>query len=172
MYNNIYAMLNVRTKLNLLGFDYVEKTSNDNKVSKEEFLLSYFEGNIPKVNEKNMYEAPLDYFAITKRNVLIYQEHLRWSAFFLVNGYSPMPIHKIKVLKENNIYRKDYERKLHSSLISYYSLKDLTEYYKKICNESNVRFYEVLEDLYYYDCTTLEMSYDVLELEGYKMIRK
>lgn len=172
MYNNIYAMLSVRTKLNLLGYDYVDNTSAVNKVSKEEFLNHYFEGNIPNINEKNMYDAPKDYFEITRRNALIYQEHLRWSAFFLLNGYSPMPISKIKVLGENKIYRKDYERKLHASLVHYYSLKDLTDYYKKLCDENNVSFYTSLEDLYYYDCTTLEMSYDVLELEGYKVIKK
>ena len=174
MYNQIYSMLNIRNKYNLLGFDYVTKEELNNKkvVTKEEFLSSYFEGNIPPLDEKNLYEAPLNYFDLTKRNVLIYQEHLRWSAFYLINGYYPLPKNEIKVIGKNKIYRRDYERKLHASLINYYALKDLEKYYYEIGNNSSYGSYDALLDLYYYDCTTLEMSYDILKDEGYIIVNK
>jgi hypothetical protein len=58
------------------------------------------------------------------------------------------------------------------SLVIIISLIYILFHYKKLCDENKVSFYTSLEDLYYYDCTTLEMSYDVLELEGYKVIKK
>ena len=173
MYNQIYSMLNIRNKYNLLGFDYLPKKeiTNEKIVTKEEFLNSYFEGNIPPLDEKNLYEAPSNYFDLTKRNVLIYQEHLRWSAFYFINGYYPLPKNEIKVIGKNKIYRRDYDRKLHASLIDYYSLKDLEKYYYEIGNNSSYGSYDALLDLYYYDCTTLEMSYDILKEEGYEIIK-
>ena len=173
MYNQIYSMLNIRNKYNLLGFDYLpkEEITNEKIVTKEEFLNSYFEGNIPPLDEKNLYEAPSNYFDLTKRNVLIYQEHLRWSAFYFINGYYPLPKNEIKVIGKNKIYRRDYDRKLHASLIDYYSLKDLEKYYYEIGNNSSYGSYDALLDLYYYDCTTLEMSYDILKEEGYEIIK-
>ena len=173
MYNQIYSMLNIRNKYNLLGFDYLpkEEITIEKIVTKEEFLNSYFEGNIPPLDEKNLYEAPSNYFDLTKRNVLIYQEHLRWSAFYLINGYYPLHKNEIKVVGKNKIYRRDYDRKLHASLINYYALKDLEKYYYEIGNNSSYGSYDALLDLYYYDCTTLEMSYDILKEEGYEIIK-
>ena len=50
-------------------------------------------------------------------------------------------------------------------------LKDLEKYYYEIGNNSSYGSYDALLDLYYYDCTTLEMSYDILKEEGYEIIK-
>ncbi|NLN50999.1 MAG: hypothetical protein GX149_05210, partial [Acholeplasmataceae bacterium] len=115
LYSNYYSGLNLRFKLNLLGFDLSEN-QNDNGVTKEEFMKVY--------DAKR--EKTINYFGNTTRNVLAYSEKLRWNAFYIFNGYRPMrkkdlkiAIKQVKINEKGQdvpvyeIYRKDPVKKLH-----------------------------------------------------------
>lgn len=102
-YSNIYAMLSIRSKLNLLGLDYVDITdprdeidSYDTIYTKGEIrFLSGIEVMGRKIPAEMTYE-----FTSSVRGILAHQEHYRWNSYMLSMGYIPASIDNI--LNERN----------------------------------------------------------------------
>ncbi len=97
--SNISLANNFRMKLNLLGLDYKEGTSED--VCK---LLTerYQRGNDP--TDICKYTTP------SVRNALIAQEHARWNAYCMMSGYLPMK--KSKIGDGVRVDSKDNEKEI------------------------------------------------------------
>ncbi len=161
LYSNYYSGLNLRFKLNLLGFDLSEN-QNDNGVTKEEFMKVY--------DAKR--EKTINYFGNTMRNVLAYSEKLRWNAFYIFNGYRPMrkkdlkiAIKQVKINEKGQdvpvyeIYRKDPVKKLHACLTSHRGLTDLQNFISENLIKDIQKYQSINNDYYRYDYMVLDNEY-------------
>lgn len=135
--SNIYSALSLKFKLNLMGLDIA--TDKDKKISEEEFNKVYYASDKPI---SNGYEQ---YFDHNIRCTIGFTEHLRWCAFYYLNGYDVMD-HKLCHLKGKDIITKNEKEKFHADLLSYYGLDDLNEYflkeYQHIRNKIDVEVYQ------------------------------
>lgn len=134
--SNIYASLNLRLKLNLIGYDYeiCDELVDNNSLLKE-------------LREKIKYgKKDYDNYLFFKKaekpcisNILSYQEHSRWNAFYISNGYVPLPKNEISLKYENNkcvLYKDNDDIRMHACITTY---EDLDNYHrdiaKLICND-------------------------------------
>ena len=119
MYSNIFAVMGLRLKLNLLGLDYGPGSW------KEPSLIRQRHGH----KGEYPYEA---YFTPSVRNAIIAQEHARWNAYHLVQGYLPMAKQDIaENSRDGKTVRfavKDPVGKRHACLTTYRGLDDLSVY--------------------------------------------
>ncbi len=76
-YSNVSLANNLRLKLNLLGLDY----------QSGEDAESFAEIEAALGEKTETYDG---YFTQTCRNALLAQEHFRWNAYHMMNGYLPM----------------------------------------------------------------------------------
>lgn len=162
--SNIYADLNIKFKLNLLGLDMV-KDENVKGLTKAEYKKIYNLSSIKK------YE---DYFKESDVNALAFQEHLRWCAFYIMNGYTTLEPSKFTFDKENNdVNTKDEVNKKHGCLTTFYGLDIVHKKVQEILKENKVNR-ELFNDIetYRYDFSLLDNIYEFLDLAGYKLIEK
>lgn len=151
--SNAYSEINLGFKLSLLNL----RVGRSNGISKEEFNLIYHQN---KEVSKYKYD---DYRNLTIRNALVYQEHLRWCLFYLMNEYTPYSFDKIHVDEKGKIIHKDISKKEHACLTSFEGLDVL---HKKeamlLSDDSNFR--EVLADVetYKWDAFIMDNIYDNL----------
>ena len=101
--SNVLAILSIRMRLHLLGFDCAPKSSSEQDAS-EEFLAAYTRGN-PIVykkrvaNDKELINYDVDYIRpMTPRSILGELEHYRWNAYYIGNGF--VPAAKSELLRE------------------------------------------------------------------------
>lgn len=170
MYSNIALAISTRFKLNLLGYDFVKNSevkSNHVPVLEEEFMSKYTD------NTNNIDLDLNNYSKDTTRNNLLYQEHLRWNAFHLLNGYEPMEIDRI-TYNGNKIIRKDYSLKLHGCIISYEGLMTLAKHQRELIkkHDSTLAGANKIEDLYCFDGLVYITVYKAFNELGYTIIKK
>lgn len=123
--SNVAASLNLTLKLNLCGFDKEinEGKTNDRIVEKLETIF---------LNESN---KDYDYYTFFKNTKIIpttpqiisFQEHLRWNAFYIINGYVLLPKKEIKILN-GKIIKDDCKKRTHACLTTYEGLDDYHNY--------------------------------------------
>lgn len=124
VYSNISLAVSMRLKLNLLGLDYCISGNNEKKQSE---LIKEHYGIYDE--EATKYE---NYFTESRRNALLAQEHYRWNAYHLLNGYLPMKKARIAVKKSNTnndeIEKiiKNNSTKKHSALTTFSGLNNLS----------------------------------------------
>ena len=175
IYSNIYASINIRLKLNLLGYDYdkYDHIELSSIVTEQEYFKRYTNDKIVKENKKYVFDTTYEnYFVKNRRNALIYQEHLRWNAFYLLNGYSPLKKEKVDFV-EGKIYNKDHSKKLHSCITSFEGLDKLSVHLSDISFKHDGKQYSVTDfDYYKYDANTSEIAYFVLKKLGYGIYKK
>lgn len=139
--SNIYANLNIRVKLNLIGYDYeIEDNIVDNTM-----LLSEIENKLRA--SKTCYD---DYLFFNKKdniclaNIISFQEHSRWNSFYIANGYVPFPKNDIKVIEyidadgvtKYRMYKDNDDLRMHACLTTYYDLDNYhRDYAKLICDK-------------------------------------
>ena len=165
--SNVYAGLNLRLKLNLLGYDLEENTSDnfDEKLNQE--LIARLSAQVPK--EDAPYEEYLYFYtdSFNSANALSFQEKLRWNAFYLANGYALMKKSDIKVFSDQKVIKDDDNKKLHACLTT---VEGLDEYHRLLAFElSKLSGKTVEEELvntntYKYDYAVIDVikSFDKL----------
>ena len=136
--SNYYAYLNIRTKLNLLGYDYIDKDMYDEKkhikVDFRDFEKVYFKNSdVYKVASKevsfenvkydiNKYSFQLDPRDCVRTHIAM-QEHLRWNAYTISMGVIPSSINKIISSLDDG---RDYLiKRKHNCLTTFEGLKKL-----------------------------------------------
>ena len=169
--SNIYAILSLRTKFNLLGLDYCLNEANDlPAISKKDYFKKYLKINT-KVNE-----SMIKYKEFNLKNSLIAQEHIRWNAFHLINDFIPLEKKEIKLIPNDNgftFFTKDLKNKRHACLTTYNGLYELSQLLCNLANSYDKKQHTLEEfDYYKYDLALLINAYDVLEALGYKIIKK
>lgn len=158
--SNVYAGLNLRLKLNLLGYDLVQNDGQnfDDKLVSE--LVSRLEKQTPPVDAP--YQDYLYFYkdGFNSANALSYQEKLRWNAFYLDNGYALMKKTDIKVISNDQIIKDNDSKKLHACLTT---VEGLDEYHQLIAKELSTISNKTIEeelvnaDTYKYDYSVLDV---------------
>ncbi len=161
LYSNIYSAMNLRTKLNLLGLDYVKDGNGANTA-----LIGERHGH------KGEY-AYNEYFTPSVRNALIAQEHARWNAYHLLSEYLPLDKNGITIKsgdgKKVRFNVKNVAAKKHACLTTYNGLNDLSSYLAhKAGNGCTAADY----DYYIYDEMLITSAEELLTSLGYSVIEK
>lgn len=164
--SNIYADINLKFKLNILGLDLTNDKDVEG-ITKEEYLNIY----ASNTNKDFTYDDYSSYFEINTRIALAYQEHLRWANFYVVNGFNPMNLDEI-YYEEGRIIHKNLGIKKHACLTSYEGLDILHKYELQMYLDNGVN--KTINDVetYKYDLQLMDNLYDTLMNAGYKIIRK
>jgi hypothetical protein len=161
----LYEAISLRFKLNLMGLDM----AIDHKgITQEDFYKRYdSEGiyNSKKQHLKAKNDADLQSYkqlvAKKKRNLLARQEHLRWSAYQLVQGITPLSIPEL--LESRNYI--DSKNKKDARLTSFEALFDLHEVLVK---QAAFKFSDA--DVIYPFFHSMDHLFDVIEGTPYKVI--
>lgn len=154
--SNIYADINIRFKLNLLGLDFAKK-DDSNFVEEKEFYEKYY--------SKNEITNYWDYFVPSKSNILRYQEHLRWSTFYYIYGFEQLPLDKISIKEDGKIVHKNLKLKKHACLTSYKGLDTLhkfeaEKYAEFDKHKHDLDYYLLKVETYKYDSQLLDNLYE------------
>ena len=161
MYSNIYAAMNLRLKLHLLGLTY----QKDGKGEQLSLLRErYPQGDTPA------YDA---YFTPSVRNAMIAQEHARWNAYHLLGEYLPLPKRGISVKsREGNTVRfliKNTAAKQHACLTTYQGLHELSSY---LAAQAGGTHTAADYDYYIYDEMLLTSAEEWLRELGYSVTER
>lgn len=182
--SNLYASVNIRLKLNLLGYDYIRLSKEDFKNLSKEDLASH-KTNIIELNKKlsECHEKYEDYLFYKKdnlpniSNILSFQEHSRWNAFYLGFGYIPMKINDVKI--DNNKVKKDDDTlKQHICLTTYQDLDLWHHKFAELLSQINDKPIEenlINEQTYQYDYMLVgqfESLFEDLEKNKLLLIKK
>ena len=136
--SNYYAYLGIRTKLNLLGLDFIDEKLYDSnihtKVSFEEFYNIYLKNSNAKIDyqktfnynnqslTRTVYKTELDTPSCI-RTYLGMQEHLRWNAYTISKGVVQSTTKDIITSLDDG---KDYKiTRKHNCITTFEGLKEL-----------------------------------------------
>lgn len=158
--SNVYAGLNLRLKLNLLGYDLKANNGNNFDSKIKEKLVARLAEQTP--NPDAPYEEFL-YFnkdGFNSAHAISYQEKLRWNAFYIANGYALMQKSDIKVISANQIIKDNDVKKLHGCLTT---VEGLDAYHRLLAEElSKISGKTVEEELV--EVNTYKYDYSVLDV--------
>lgn len=166
--SNVYAILSIRSKLNLVGFDYDLKSSNKLDVS-EEFMTKY-QKNDPIIYDDSLHEIKGKRTIIYSNNRvknslrenLAKLEHQRWNAYMISKGCVPSTIEQIK---NNDSKRLDLRR--HGNITTFEGLEQFREILSKVLNKSSEE-----TDVIRYDYQIMDDVVWLLDNNGFKIIKK
>ena len=174
--SNIYSSLNIRLKINLLGYDFVK----ENGIVDNSKILGELENKV-KCNKKTYHD-----YLFFKNNLikvsdsLAYQEHLRWNAFYIANGYVPLSKKSIKLLSYDEVngptfIKDDSNLRLHACLTTYEGLDEYHKLLAKLLTEVNNK--SLLENLeivetYRYDHMLIEEFKTIFTNSCYRLIER
>ncbi len=169
--SNVYSGLNLRLKLNLLGYDLQDGAVYDAKI-KEEVVNKLKEGSpVGKKYEEYLFWNKKDFCAA---NALAYQEKLRWNAFYIVNGYAPMKKSDVKY-EDGALVKEDDKKKLHACLTT---VEGLDEYHKKVAEtiseKEKIPYATALEkaNTYVYDYSVIDVVESLNEKSKTVIVRR
>lgn len=166
--SNIFACLSIRMKLHLLGFDYApisdhracantlfsDAYQRDDKIDYDEKMSCGFGKKAIKYSNNMPVGTIRQNFAI--------QEHQRWNAYMICNGFIPSTIEQI-VAGEN----KNMQLKRHSNVASFEGLKEYRKLWAQIKSIS-----EEDADVIRYDYQLMDDLVWMLTHSGYKIVKK
>lgn len=151
--SNIYGVLAIRMKLQLIGFDLRDKADGEKDAS-DEFMRAY-EKDDPIVYDGSEIEGRKgvvytnDAFKFDSlRGRMAIQEHQRWNAYAITCGMIPMPIAKMKEGKF-----KDFELRKHGCLTTFDGLVNYRKIRAEVEHRSEeetdvIRYdYQILDDV-------------------------
>ena len=174
--SNVYSSLNIRLKLNLLGFDYVR----ENSIVDNQEVIKEIEDKVKF--DRNSYDDYL-FYKINKNelvHILAYQEHIRWNAFYIGNGYVPLKKDQIKLIEVDGeygpvFYKDDNVLNLHGCLTTYKGLDDYHRHLAKLLSKANKKSIEENIDMvetYKYDHMIIESIKPMFKDSNYRLIKK
>lgn len=145
MTSNVYAALNLRTKVNLLGLSYEQSES-----AEDCHLVTEKYGREPREYKY------AEYFDRSVRNSLLAQEHVRWNTYHLMQEFMPMTLAQIKInsIEDGDVsfVTKNMAAMRHSCLTTFKGLDALGEHKAKLATEATGKEHKAEEyDVYKYD---------------------
>lgn len=188
--SNLYAILSIRQKLNLMGLDYVEKEKPGQALTEKEYLDIYAKDDLPEdyttcsFMNKKIIKYTLN-FKESRRKTMAMLEHDRWNAYMLTQGFVPASKQEIMTAKnENGRYTngKNYLLRKHGNLTTFEGL----EQFRKMLDErdalNNVQdkfpdfdaenLKSTKNDVIKYDYQILDDVYWLLDSNGYKIVKR
>lgn len=192
--SSLYACLSIRSKLNLIGLDYVKckEMPNEKGLTYDEYISVYSrDGDIPKIRDdikaqgKDVIKYDLDFKPHSMRTYLGIHEHQRWNSFMISKGIIPSTLEQIYSEKlPNGDYTngKRYDARRHGNITTFGGLvgfrrllayrasgKEFTDYESIMSKEqAGEADYDVIK----YDYQLLDDAYWLLTKNGFKIIKK
>ncbi len=171
--SNIYAVLSIRSKLNLLGLDYAEDDAAP--LSPMVYDELYTRGEIEYLPNISVLgrriPAGMTYeFTDTVRGMLAHQEHYRWNSFMISEGYIPAGISDIVEGKNkdgNFTNGKNNELRLHGNITT---ADGLIKYRQLIATRDGCD--ELMRDVICYDYQLMDDAVWLIMKNGYKLIKR
>lgn len=171
--SNIYAVLSMRSKLNLLGLDYTNEDINelDTQIYDELYSrgeIKYLEG-ITVMGRRIPAEMTYE-FRDSVRGILAHQEHYRWNSFMISEGYIPAAIQQIvneKNASSKYTNGKNNELKRHGNITTENGLIK----YRQLISERD-ECDELMRDVICYDYQLMDDAIWLIYKNGYKLIIK
>ncbi|MBQ7906721.1 MAG: hypothetical protein IJ309_01965 [Clostridia bacterium] len=177
--SSIYCCLSLRSKLNLIGYDYVKASDPREAVSEKEFLSTYALGDPICYDKysgvladgKRIISYDID-FKESLRKTLAIHEHQRWNAFMISRGIIPSTIDQI--LNETTVVDgktkytngRVYGERRHGNLTTFEGLVTFRQLVAKRDGAT-----EADKDVIKYDYQLLDDAYWLLNKTGYKIIK-
>ncbi len=163
---NIYAVLAIKMKLQLMGFDFCKK-SEEKKDASDKFM-SVYECGDPIVYDGSEIEGRKgvkytnDFKLDSLRGRMAIQEHQRWNAYAITCGMIPMPIEKMEEGKF-----KDFELRKHGCLTTFEGLVEYRKIKARVEHKS-----EEKTDVIRYDYQIMDDAEWLLARFGKKIVEK
>lgn len=171
--SNIYAMLSIRSKLNLLGLDYTNIESPTPELDSYDEIYTMGEirylDNISVMGRRVPAEMTYE-FTNSVRGILAHQEHYRWNSFMISMGYIPATIYDILNEKNENLSYtngKNTILKRHGNITT---AEGLIKFRQLISMRDSCD--ELERDVICYDYQLMDDVVWLLKRNGYKIIRK
>ena len=170
--SSVFNFISLRLKLNLIGFDYEKrqgKSPDPDRVTLQEFAERYCTGD-PALGMDE--EAGLIYSFktidrredfkkdITRKNLAV-QEHYRWNAYMIMNGFIPGTIQQIRTGRE-----RDYQKRFHTNLTTMdglFTFRELKAKFNRISEED--------ADTIHRDYQQTDGAWAYLNRNGYDVVR-
>ena len=166
--SNLYGCLSLRSKLHLMGFDYVSIDNEEkNALSSAEYLDCYAPDDKPTYYDgiladgKKIVKYDLN-FKESRRKTMAVHEHLRWNSFMLSKGF--VPSSKAEILKDTKKNGKNYSLRKHGNLTTF---EGLAEFRRLIAQRDGKD--EIATDVIKYDYQLLDDAHWLLTTSGYKI---
>lgn len=181
--SSIYCCLSLRSKLNLMGLDYCNVSSDKPALSEVEYLTIYAQGDLPDVNHykvkvdgKPIVHYTMDFPDSRRRNLAIH-EHLRWNSFMISKGM--VPATKKQILEEIDAEGKytngkNYAVRRHGNITTFEGLvafRKMLAVRDKASNETLLDA-EARKDVIKYDYQLMDDAFWLLTNSGYKIVKK
>lgn len=181
--SNSGSVISILQKLGMMGLQVTNDKSK--AISREEYFKIY--DNFKEIQRKDGNIVYPTHFThtLSLRNAMAYQEHNRWNANMIVNGYVPMKKSLItykddgtKVFNSKNLYYKDSdgdsELKYHSCITSFDGLDELFDLVSKtVESASGIPYDEVYKNFENkrYDYQLMDNAYDEITKSGGYIMR-
>lgn len=173
--SNYSAVLSIRGKLNLIGYDLVVLDKDDYSSFIDDYsksdTIEYH--NKQGVKTKKIVSYGIDKFKPSLRRNFAILEHFRWNSFMIANGFIPATITEIqsgKVIKngkEKYTNGKNYSVRKHGNLTTF---KGLEQYSKILSERDNISLEKA--DVIRYDYQILDDVGWLISESQYKIIKK
>lgn len=167
-YSNLYAALNLRLKLQLMGLDYVKEPAPEGQ--NKAMLAKYY----PKTNEEKSY---VNYFKRSLYTALLAQEKYRWNAYHLLQEIVPRPkiqVQAIEVIensgKKTKMTTNDDPLINHACITTFAGLDTLSKDLAKKKSDFESKLYTAENfDFYQYDDLLLKATAELMDRLGYSL---
>lgn len=174
--SSTYCCLSLKSKLNMMGLTYVQENEDGQPLTESEYINIYAKNDLPVVERsqdgKKLVRYSLDFPDSLRKNLAI-QEHQRWNSFMISKGLIPASIKQIleetMVLENGKLKHtngKNYKLRRHGNITT---LEGLITFRKLIAKRDNVA--EDLTDVFKYDYQLMDDAYELLKVNGYKIIK-
>ncbi len=177
--SNLYAMLSLRSKLLLMGLDYVPADADGEALGEAEYLAAYAGTDLPdittnplRVDGKPIVTYTLD-FAESRRKTMAIHEHERWNSFAVSKGMIPASIQQIlkeEILvgeQQEHTNGKRYDLRRHGNLTTFEGLVTFRQMVSRRDSKD-----ERETDVIKYDYQLLDDAYWLVATGGYKIVRR
>ena len=173
-YSNIYAMLGLRFKLNLMGMDFERAEAGAGSGREIEnntgYMSIYAAGDHPSFTGKQYKGMDLISYTggdteddfrqgILRKNMTI-QEHYRWNAYIFSTGFVPAPKAWMREKKRSS----DYMLRIHGNLTTF---EGLFEYRRMMAEAKGTN--ENDEDVIKYDYQLMDEAWCFLHENGFRV---
>ena len=182
--SNIYCTLSLRSKLNMMGLDYVDVADEREGIDEKTYLEMYAGDDMPDTTSygltaggKPIIKYTLD-FKESRRKDMAIHEHYRWNSFMITKGFVPATKDMIKneIDEESgkNTNGKSYTLRRHGNLTTFDGLVE----FRKMVAERDIKEGETIEqaelrkDVIKYDYQLLDDAHWLLTETGHKIIKR
>ncbi len=171
--SNLYACLSLRSKLHLMGMDYIQNDfiTKENDIVKREAYLDCYAGDDRPVyydselaDGKEIVKYDLN-FKNSRRTTMAIHEHFRWNSFMLSKGF--VPSSKKEIFDDERKNGKNYSLRKHGNLTTF---EGLLEFRKLIVQRGEQD--ELAVDVIKYDYQLLDDAYWLLSNNNYQIVSR